>query len=127
MKSIAIALAAGVLVAAAQGASADAFPQGSQEYLFGQTQSTYVDQHPVTATRSVFPEYRPDGWAGLPAESTYADAHRADPVRAAASAFPQGTEEDLFGLTAQSTYADTHLQGSAQVAQPTEDTATSAE
>lgn len=96
MKSIARALAVGVLVVAAQGAAAEAFPEGSQEYLFGSTQSTYVDSHPVTATNSVFPEYRPDGWGGLRPQSTYADAHRGDAVRSAGSAFPQG-ESDSWG------------------------------
>ena len=89
MKSIAAALAAGVLVVAANSVAADAFPQGSEDYMFGLAQGTYADSHPVTVTGSASPEVQA-GRLGRPAaQSTYADRRAGDLVGT-------GADDDAF-------------------------------
>ncbi len=112
MKSIATALAVGVLVVASQAAVADAFPAGSIQFLFDPPQSTYADRHaadPVTSTGPAFPEGTIEHTHDLPAQSTYAASHAADPVTSVGSAFPEGTIEHTHDLPARSTYAASHL------------------
>lgn len=83
MKRTAIALVLASLIAATHAVAAEsAFPQGATEEPIG---------------------------LGLPAQSTYADAHAGDPVRTVGSPFAQGADGEPTGNPAQSTYADAHI------------------